>query len=136
MEMALKEKCVPILRELGFKGSFPDYYRETRDFIALVNFQFFSSGGSFCVNLSYADPDRQNVEFRPHTDAKKLRISHTRERHRLGAVEGDRWFSFGRTSYGECRGKPVPVAEIATICGQLLESEAEDWWRSKQANHG
>lgn len=133
MEAALKERCVPILRKMGFKGSFPDFYRDTSGFVALVNFQFFSSGGSFCVNLSYADQDRKNVDFRPHTEAKKLRVSHTRERHRLGAVEGDRWFSFGKTSYGEYRGKPAPVAELAATCGQLLEAEAEDWWRSMQA---
>jgi Domain of unknown function (DUF4304) len=50
--------CVPELRRLGFKGSFPDLYRESSGFISVINFQFYSAGGSFCVNLSYTDSGR------------------------------------------------------------------------------
>ena len=49
MERALKDQCVPTLRQARFKGSFPNFYREDNDFVALVNFQFSLSGGSFCV---------------------------------------------------------------------------------------
>ena len=41
MERALKGECVAALRRDGFKGSFPDFYRETDGFVALVNFQFY-----------------------------------------------------------------------------------------------
>jgi hypothetical protein len=62
-----------------------------------VNFQFFSAGGSFCVNLGYADPHRKNVSFRPDTEIAKLRVNQTRGSVRLGATEGgDRWFSLGK----------------------------------------
>lgn len=47
MDNALKQGCVPLLRELGFKGSLPNLYRNVEGFVSLVNFQFFSSGGSF-----------------------------------------------------------------------------------------
>src|SRR5262245_66265686 len=92
MERALKEQCVPVLRRAGFKGSFPDFYRDTEGFVALVNFQFYSSGGSFCVNLSYADPQRSNISFRPETPVRELKVSQARERQRLGAPQGDRWY--------------------------------------------
>lgn len=61
IEEALRSKCVPTLRHAGFKGAFPNFYRDTEGFVALVSFQFFSSGGSFCVNLSFADPERRNI---------------------------------------------------------------------------
>ena len=109
MERALKEQCVPELRRVGFKGSFPNLYRDTDGFVALVNFQFYSSGGSFSVNLSYADPNRSNISFRPETLARDLTVSQARERRRLGAVQGDRWFSFGPTSAGEFRRRTDPA---------------------------
>ncbi len=121
-----------MLRKVGFRGSFPDFYRDTEGFVALVNFQFYSAGGSFCVNLSYADPDRANIYFRPETAVRDLKVSQAREHRRLGAVHGDRWYSFGLTSYGEFRGEPVPPVELVRTINSLLESEAESWWQSKR----
>ncbi|WP_295531501.1 DUF4304 domain-containing protein [uncultured Thioclava sp.] len=133
MEIALKVHCVPVLRKLGFKGSFPNFYRNNNDFISLVNFQFFSSGGSFCVNLSYADPQRRNVSYKPDADYRRLRVMHThaRGRIRLGAKNnvGDHWFHFGKTSYDQFRDNHSPVAELALTCSKLLETDAEQWWR-------
>jgi hypothetical protein len=132
MESALKEQCVPVLRAIGFRGSFPDFYRDTEGFVALVNFQFYSAGGSFCVNLSYAEPNRSNIFFRPESAPRELKVSQARERRRLGAVQGDRWYSFGATSYGKLRGEPIDPATLVKIVNGLLESEAEAWWQSKR----
>ena len=132
MEKALRDGCVPELRRLGFKGSFPDFYRESDGFISLINFQFFSAGGSFCVNLSFTDSERKNVDFRPELETRKLRVSHTRDRRRLGAsYGGDRWYSFGKTSYGEYRGTPVPPDKLVSTINHLLVTEAEQWWNAK-----
>ncbi len=133
---ALKSDCIPALREVGFKGSFPDFYRVSGDFVALVNLQFFSSGGSFCVNLSYADPAMENVYFRPETEPRKLKVSQTTVRRRLGAIKEntDKWFSFGTTSYGEYRDEPIPLKRITATLNELFMSDAEDWWRLKQAS--
>jgi hypothetical protein len=131
IERAIKEQCVPELRRVGFKGSFPDFYRDTEGFVALVNFQFYSSGGSFCVNLSYADPNRSNIYFRPETPVRNLTVSQGRDRRRLGAVQGDRWFSFGRTSMGEFRGEPIRPEELTKLVNSLWP-EAEGWWQSKR----
>lgn len=135
MSAALKVTCVAFLRTKGFRGSFPNLYRDTGGFIALVNFQFFSSGGSFCVNLSYAGPNGENVYFKPETPAKKLSANQTEERERLGAQQGDRWFSFGETSYGQNRGKLETPDAIADLVNRLFETHAEPWWESKSRQY-
>ena len=132
MEYALKEECIPLLRELGFKGSFPNFYRNKNGFISLINFQFFSSGESFCINLSYADSDRKNIYFRPDTEAKKLTVSQTTDRIRLGSENGDRWFSYGITNYGEYRGTPISPSDIIVTVNNLIKTQAEQWWLLKQ----
>jgi hypothetical protein len=133
MVKALKELCLPRLREQGFKGSFPHMFRDVGDFVELITFQFFSSGGSLCVEIGFADPCRENVHIKKDSPPSKLRVSVTRERCRLGApTGGDRWFSFGPTSYGEYRGAPLPVEEIALDVQGLLLDEAEAWWGGKR----
>ncbi|PCH61934.1 MAG: hypothetical protein COC09_09885 [Gammaproteobacteria bacterium] len=133
MESELKEYCISFLRERGFKGSFPNLYKETKGFVCLINFQFFSSGGSFCINLSYAEPNRNNVYYKKETEAKKLKASQTRKRVRLGSenLEGDNWFSFGKTSYGEFRGNPTSPSELIEIINNLITNQAELWWVTK-----
>ena len=135
MVAALKAHCVPALREAGFKGSFPNFYRDESGFIALVNFQFFSSGGSFCVNRGCAEPDRTNVYHPPDKEKSpaKLRVSATRDRRRLGDEGGDRGFCFGPTNYGQFRGTPRPAEEIAVACNTLFREDAEPWWATKKA---
>ena len=134
MERALRNGCVPELRRLGFKGSFPDFYRESDGFISLVSFQFFRSGGSFCVNLSFTDSNRVNVDFRPDTETHKLRVSYTRNRFRLGSSSDhrDSWFSFGKTSYGVYRGRPIAPDELVLKINALLVTEGERWLTAKR----
>lgn len=136
IESALKEQCVPILRDIGFKGSFPNLRRETNGFTSLINFQFYSSRGSFCVNLSWAGPNKENVGYCPESELNKLTVSHTRDRVRLGAERGDRWFSFGPTSYGECRGAPEPPTQIIATLAELIRNHAEPWWNKKREEIG
>ena len=132
IERALRNGCVPELRRLGFKGSFPDFYRESGGFISLINFQFYSAGGSFCINLSFTDSERNNVEFRPNTETPKLRVSQMKYRYRLGGGGQDNWFSFGKTSYGEYRGTPITPDELVSTINDLFATEAERWWNAKQ----
>ena len=134
MVVELKRRCVPVLRRLGFKGSFPHLYRVRDAHVDLLNFQFYSAGGSFCINLSYADPKRANIYIYKDTEPKKLRVNQATVRHRLGAVHAgaDNWFSYGETSYGENRGKPVPPTELCLTINQLLETCAESWWNTRK----
>jgi hypothetical protein len=133
MEAILKRQCVPVLRELGFKGAFPHFHRETGRFVALVTVQFGSAGGSFCVNLGYADPGRKNVSHKPETEPAKLRVSQTRDWVRLGAgAAGDRWFVFGSAGATPYRGSVMAPEAIVAECTALLRSEAEGWWAQKR----
>lgn len=133
MEEQLKKHCVSFLRKQGFKGSFPNLYRDIDGFVSLINFQFSRSGGRFCVNVSYADKARENVYFRKETEPKKLRASQTTVRVRLGGGNhfGDKWFSFGRTSYGEFRGRPLAPSEIVEEINRLIVAVAIPWWDEK-----
>jgi len=56
MIAALKEHVIPVLRERGFKGSFPHFRRLSRRFIHILSFQFSSWGGGFVVEAA-ACPD-------------------------------------------------------------------------------
>ena len=132
MVAALKGHTVPSLRVQGFKGSFPHFFREQNDFISLLSVQFFSSGGSFCVELGYADPNRSNVYFRPDAAPSKMRVSATRDRMRLGAPDGgDHWFHFGLTTYGDARGSLLEVNALAREVSARVVDEGEPWWRTK-----
>lgn len=129
METLLRQGVVPVLRDLGFKGGFPYFHREAGGFVALANVQFAAAGGSFCVNLGFADRKRKNVYHLPGTEAAKLKVSQTRNPVRLGAVAGgDHWFVFGSASATPYRGGVKAPEAIVAECRNLLLSEAEPWW--------
>jgi hypothetical protein len=88
---SLKKITAPYLRKIGFKGLFPNFYRDDSGFISLINFQFYSSGGSFCVNVSYADPERTNIYIDRDLPSKKLRVSQTTNHMRLKGHPDEDW---------------------------------------------
>ena len=127
---SLKATVVPVLRSLGFKGTFPHFYREQLGHIDLACFQFSMSGGKFVVELSYATPDRSNVYINSDMAASKLRISQTTNRWRLGDTgeHGDHWFIFGPARAGAA----ITVEQLSSKVAALLESEGVAWWSSKR----
>jgi len=48
----LKEYVVPVLRNRGFKGSFPHFRRTADNAIHLLTFQFDKWGGAFIVEIA------------------------------------------------------------------------------------
>ena len=81
----LKRNVIPALREVGFKGSMPHFYRINNDnHVDLLTFQFATGGGSFVVEIGFADPKRNNVYFKKETPPNKLRVSQTKARQRIG----------------------------------------------------
>lgn len=129
---SLKEITVPYLRNIGFKGSFPNFYRDEAGFISLINFQFYSSGGSFCVNVSYADPDRNNIYIDKELPSNKLRVSQTTNHMRLKAPPDEDWFVFGETNYGDIRGTLKAPIEIVSLINNLVEEQAENWLKEQK----
>ena len=98
----------------------------------LIAFQFNRHGGSFVVELAYADPRRTNLLFDRTTPVKKLRPSRTRERLRLGADDehGDCWFSYeGPPPLSYVQGTPEA---LAAQVHELLWSQGSAWWDAQR----
>jgi len=130
---ALKKTVVPVLREFGFKGSFPHFYRVRNGHIDLACFQFSSAGGSFVVEISFADSNRDNVYFQKDTLPKKLRVSQTTVRRRLGTDtnKSDFWFAFE----GSCPfGITDSPQKLANKVVEYLRLQAEEWWQEQSCN--
>jgi hypothetical protein len=52
----LSEIVIPILRQKGFKGSFPHFRRVTSERINLLTFQFDRYGGGFVIEIANCQP--------------------------------------------------------------------------------
>ncbi len=150
MTKALKDHCIPDLRKMGFKGSFPNFYRDTDGFVSLVNFQFNTLGEKFCINLGFVDPERRNLASHcKDVEPKKLRVSMTggliengnalSGRWRVGSqplgdgLFSDSWFSFAPGQFGGDRSlQIIDPNQLAQHCAGLIEQEAEIWWEGRR----
>jgi len=133
IDSVLKSTCVPLLRERGFKGSYPHFRRIQDEHLDLLMFQFRSDGSSFVVEISYADPERNNVGFRPEAPASKINVASTRERYRLGAkgrteVDGE-WLPL---AHGVLSSDDRHFRRLALKVNGMVLNEAEPWWESKR----
>jgi len=150
MSSELKKHCVPVLREMGLKGSFPNFYRDVDGFVSLANFQFNALGEKFCINLGFADPERRNVVGHcKYFEPKKLRVSMTgglyenenylSDRRRVGqqpigdGLFNDSWFFFAPKQYGgDRKEQAIDPGQLARHCAALLTQEAEEWWLGRR----
>lgn len=131
MNLALKEIAVPALRDVGFKGSFPNFYRSSGNHVDLLKFQFSLAGGSFVVEISFADSERKNVYIDKEVSISKLRVDQTTKRLRLGASNqaADPWFDFEKTGFFS---RKPDYSGIAHQVVNLVRSKGEEWWRAHQ----
>jgi Domain of unknown function (DUF4304) len=135
IDASLKANTIPLLREHGFKGSFPHFYRETDGHVDLLMFQFRLDGSSLVVEISYADPDRKNIYFRPDTPTAKLQVSAATKRYRLGSahkreVDGE-WLSL---DCGPLTSQAHHFQKLALKINGLVLDEAEQWWDAQRAS--
>lgn len=133
MESVLKAITIPLLRGMNFKGSFPHFYRVVGNHVDLLMFQFRLDGSSFIVEVSYADPKRSNVSFRPETPFQKLRVPSTAKRYRLGrrrdkGTEGT-WF---RLEHDSSTTSSRYFHGLALRVNDLLVREATPWWEAQR----
>jgi hypothetical protein len=100
MIASLKRIVVPVLRELGFKGSFPHFRREVGQRIDLLTFQFSQWGGRFVVEVG-SFPAAGHVLAGRLIPPKEVRMRHLLDRHRLGSTRKrvDHWFVFDCGDY-------------------------------------
>lgn len=132
MEVALKKIVIPELRTLGFRGSFPHFRRVRKQRIDLLSFQFYSSGGSFVVEVSSCGPE--GTRWSGPEKAKANEVDG--KRLRLGADPSgalDHWFQFGLRNYEQGHEKVGPQSHYDAVAQSVrgsICSEAEPYWQS------
>ena len=134
MLASLKAIVVPHLREMGFKGSMPHFYRERSGHIDLLTFQFSQWGGQFIAEASFVDPSRQNIHpIHKDVPPQKMRVSSTGSRHRIGKAthKRDPWLVYDQPSSNDITGTPE---ELSQLLVSLIDLEGVPWWESKRAS--
>ena len=133
MNAALKQVFVPALRARGFRGTFPHFRRARPDRVDYLTVQFYSSGGSFVVELASAGPDGKPRGFGNNLPIDKLNVQFFSRRFRLGSHrgsgEGDHWYVFGPRSYATPEALR-PMNYYLTIAKSVLsdfENQGESW---------
>ena len=99
MLAALREIIVPVLRDMGFRGSFPHFRRARDTQIDLLTFQFNRWGGSFLVEAAFCASEGFTTAWGAHVPPERVRAHdiHPDQRLRLGShppTQADHWFSF------------------------------------------
>ncbi|WP_082861412.1 DUF4304 domain-containing protein [Fictibacillus phosphorivorans] len=121
---SLKRVVIPSLRERGFKGSFPHYYRRLDEQTHLLMFQFSMHESAFFVEISKCSSEGYQDEttgaYIPSNKIKVYQIGGGSPyiRTRIGKDAG---FPFGFT---ECNHDEVGTDVLRAM------SKAEDWWKS------
>jgi len=97
MDTAIKDIIIPVLRQQGFKGSFPHFRRMNETNIDLLTFQFNRWGGSFVVELTICPVEGITMHWGEVIKPNKVTAHHINKRVRLGAKSEDEegiWFTF------------------------------------------
>ena len=134
MLASLKATVVPHLREIGFKGSMPHFYRERTNHVDLLTFQFSQWGGQFVAEASFVDSSRQNIHpVHKQAPPQKMRVSSTGSRHRIGkdTFKRDPWLVYDQPSSKDITGTPD---ELSQLLVSLIDREGVTWWESKRAS--
>lgn len=128
MIATLQARVVPVLRERGFRGSFPHFRRLTDTGLHLLTFQFDKWGGGFVVEVAWCPAEGVLGQGGAQIPPGEVTTRHVSRRLRLGAAdeESDHWFRYDRRgwlSWGD------PYAKAAREVLPFLDGQAEDYWR-------
>ena len=114
----LKKSLVPVLRSLGFQGSFPHFRRQRDGRNELLTFQFDKYGsGKFVIELGVVEYGDYKTYLGDTIAPSKLTAHHLAKRLRLGAKSEreDHWFDMATQ----------PTDQIIS----LLETQADEYFR-------
>jgi hypothetical protein len=130
MQTALKDIFVPALSAMDFSGTVPHFRRKADDRADYVSIQFYSSEGSFVVELASAACDGKPVGYGRDLPLDRLNTQYFTDRHRLGSKPGsDHRYVFGPRSYDA--EKPLrPAQHYANVARQAVDDlakQAERW---------
>lgn len=115
----LKTNLVPVLRDMGFRGSFPHFRRHRDNRNELLTIQFDKHGtGKFVIELGVVQFGDFTTYFGKTIGPSKLTAHDLGERVRLGAEpNGDHWFDIATE----------PLEQIVS----LLQNQADAYFREQ-----
>ncbi|MGG1680251.1 DUF4304 domain-containing protein [Neobacillus sp. NRS-1170] len=119
MVSSLKKIVIPILRENGFKGSFPHFRRIKENKIDLLTFQFDRYGGGFVIEVAVCPPDGVTTHWGKIVPPNKVTAHDLNNRPRLN---GGEWFRYDAPDSNE------NIFDV--IANEVLDCipEAEKYW--------
>jgi hypothetical protein len=127
----LSDIVIPVLRQKGFKGSFPHFRRLTTDRINLLTFQFDRSGGGFLIEIANCEPSGFTTSWGTKIEPNKLTAHDLFNRKRIqsnmdttSSLTED-WFRYDKKylfGFGDIYKK---------VCKDVLSKLhiAEDYWK-------
>jgi hypothetical protein len=132
----LSELVIPLLREKGFKGSFPHFRRITKERINLLTFQFDRSGGAFVIEIANCQPEGFETSWGAKIEPNKLTAHDMFNRKRIQANMNTQssltadWFRYDQQyflGFGNIYKK---------ICKDVLSrlEIAEHYWQNGELN--
>lgn len=113
MDSALKSEFSPLLREHGFKGSYPHFTRVTKEKVDILGIQFSQWGEQFYLEVGIGPKEGVTLSSGRLVEGKKLKHYHVVERRRVGDLP-----------YDYSKNDPVGVAKKVV---QVIE-EIESWY--------
>ncbi|OMC81588.1 hypothetical protein BK128_21685 [Viridibacillus sp. FSL H7-0596] len=119
MVSSLKKIVIPILREKGFKGSFPHFRRIKENKIDLLTFQFDKYGGGFVIEVAVCPPDGVTHDWGKKVPSNKVTAHDLYNRLRLN---GGEWFRYDAPSSDE------GIFDILANGVLNCIPEAENYW--------
>lgn len=113
MDSALKSHAVPLLRDLGFKGSYPHFRRILEERVDTIGFQFSQWGPQFYVEMGVADADGYMLLNGIHFPPNSLKYYQCPARVRIGELP----FDFG----------DQPAELVAGIARNAIDEAKLEW---------
>lgn len=113
MDAALKRHVVPLLRKLGFKGSYPHFRRILNERVDTVGFQFSQWGPQFYVEIGVADPNGYTLLDGTHFPPSTLKYYQCPVRVRIGGFP----FDF----------EELPADTVAVAVRKSIDVARSDW---------
>ena len=113
MDAALKCHAVPLLRNLGFKGSYPHFRRILNERVDTIGFQFSQWGPQFYVEIGVADPNGYTLLDGIHFPPSTLKYYQCPVRVRIGDLP----FDF----------EELPVDSVAEAARNSINAARSDW---------
>ncbi len=113
MDGALKRYAVPLLREIGFKGSYPHYRRLLPERVDTIGFQFSQWGPQFYIEIGVADSNGFALPDGTYYAARTLKYYQCPVRVRIGKLP----FDFAK----------LPVELIADAARNSIDEAKTEW---------